>query len=122
MNTTALDRLLVKYLRLKYGKVCQLCNQEFPTIEHLMPIHILGKQAYPRLRYKTLNIVWGCDSCHREYEKRGVELLVDCSYADKTIKAFLIVLASSLPLLKHQDTKEKLNQLISEVKNGNSEY
>jgi hypothetical protein len=101
------DDLLKEYLILKHGCKCQLCDIGFKK-EELMPIHILTKKAYPNLRYYMPNVRLGCDDCHREEEKFHELYNI---YGDK-----LKLKSVSMPLLKHQDAKEKLKKHIQELK------
>lgn len=121
MNFKSLDDLLVDILRLPHeDQKCELCGRVMPSIEHLVPIHILGKGAYPRLRYKGINIVFGCDMCHKEYDedlngnqKKQQEKIAKIKGHEDffSLTSYLKNISLQLPMLKHQNVRENLMKI-----------
>lgn len=59
------DTLVTKIMSLLYGNTCQICGKK---CNDCGTFHILGKGAYPQLRYAYQNILWaGWSCCHHPW-------------------------------------------------------
>jgi len=120
----AYDNLLAKYIHIKCGRECEICGTEYPDETYIMPVHIFGKGAFPKLRYIDDNIVGGCDDCHKglDENKNNSQKLIKKRVAQiKGFKTYehleehLYILNRNLPLVKNQNVKESINKQIREV-------
>lgn len=113
-------KLLNKLLFLMHGPVCEICRQTFENESWLMPIHILSKGAFKRLQFILKNVIWGCHECHKSYDEgRGAKRYIimdkmEFIKSDVHLIGNLKLLYKDTSLLKNQNVKENLKELIKE--------
>lgn len=98
-----LDYLIFKYMKLKKGNICEIHQKTCPNIG---PMHILTKQAHPKLRFSEFNIIlagWYCSHYWTHHDQRNPKAI----YATKRIEELrgknyveqLYIIEKSIPKL-----------------------
>lgn len=59
------DDLCRNIIKKRHGLVCQICGKKANTYKTIGVFHVLGKKAFPNMRFDPRNLLWaGWFCCH----------------------------------------------------------